>query len=169
MLKGEIRCGTSLFDFSVLGSLTEKSSDLVQMSPWSLNQGGSVPMQSKNKGVVGTSSSPVLFGVCRWDFFCCEQQNSHRGGIVACQFWVFLFLTVMGLKGEGFIFIKKHEFCLDILYGHSNVLVGHPVLRSVPVRVRHKAITMECDCKCAPVRRWRSVSYTHLDVYKRQV
>ena len=63
MLKGEVRCGTSLFDFSVLGSPTEKSSDLVQVSPWSLSQGGRVPMQIKNKGVVGTSSSPVLFGV----------------------------------------------------------------------------------------------------------
>ena len=31
MLKGEVRCGASLFDVSVLGSLTEKSSDLVQM------------------------------------------------------------------------------------------------------------------------------------------
>ena len=47
----------------VLGSLTEKSSDLVQMSPWSLSQGGHVPMSIKNQGVVGTSSSPVLFGV----------------------------------------------------------------------------------------------------------
>ena len=51
----------------------------------------------KNQGVVGTSSSPVLFGVYRWDFFCCEQQNSHRGGIVAGHFWVFLFLTVWGI------------------------------------------------------------------------
>ena len=33
MLKGEVCCGTRLFDFSVLGSLTEKSSDLVQMRP----------------------------------------------------------------------------------------------------------------------------------------
>ena len=65
MLKGEVRCGASLFDVSVLGSLTEKSSDLVQMSPWSLSQGGRAPMQFKNQGVVGTSSSPVLFGVYR--------------------------------------------------------------------------------------------------------
>ena len=60
-----MRCGTSVFDVSVLGSLTEKSSDLVQMSPWSMSQGGRVPMSIKNQGVVGTSSSPVLFGVCR--------------------------------------------------------------------------------------------------------
>ena len=33
MLEGEVLCGTSLLDLSVLGSLTEKSSDLVQMSP----------------------------------------------------------------------------------------------------------------------------------------
>ena len=33
MLEGEVCCGTCLFDFSVLGSLTEKSSDLVQMGP----------------------------------------------------------------------------------------------------------------------------------------
>ena len=33
MLEGEVRCGTCLFAFSVLGSLTEKSSDLVQMRP----------------------------------------------------------------------------------------------------------------------------------------
>ena len=33
MLEGKVRCGTSLFDVSVLGSLTEKSSDLVQMGP----------------------------------------------------------------------------------------------------------------------------------------
>ena len=31
MWEGEVCCGTTLFDFSVLGSLTEKSSDLVQM------------------------------------------------------------------------------------------------------------------------------------------
>ena len=61
MLKGEVRCGTSLLDFSVLGSLREKSSDLVQMSPWPLSQGGRAPMQFKNKGVVGTSSSPDVY------------------------------------------------------------------------------------------------------------
>ena len=33
MLEGEVCCGTCLFDFSVLGSLTETSSDLVQMGP----------------------------------------------------------------------------------------------------------------------------------------
>ena len=65
MLEGEVCCGASLFDFSVLGSLTEKSSDLIQMHPESPSQGGHVPMKYKNKGVVGTSSSPVLFGVYR--------------------------------------------------------------------------------------------------------
>ena len=54
--------------------------------------GGSCTHEIKNKGVVGTSSSPVLLGVCRWDFFCYEQQNSHRGGIVAGQFLgIFIF------------------------------------------------------------------------------
>ncbi|KAI0230786.1 hypothetical protein L0F63_007483, partial [Massospora cicadina] len=52
MLEGEVRCGTSLFDFSVLGSLTEKSSDLVQMSPWSLSQGGRVPMRLRTRGLL---------------------------------------------------------------------------------------------------------------------
>ena len=33
MIEGEVSCGACLFDFSVLGSLTEKPSDLVQMRP----------------------------------------------------------------------------------------------------------------------------------------
>ena len=37
MIEGEVRCGACLFDFSVLGSRTEKSSDLVQMRPWSVS------------------------------------------------------------------------------------------------------------------------------------
>ena len=56
--------------------------------------GGSCTHEIKNKGVVGTSSSPVLLGVCRWDFFCYWQQNSHRGGIVAGHYWVTKFIPL---------------------------------------------------------------------------
>ena len=44
MIEGKVRHGACQFDFSVLGSLTEKSSDLVQIRPWSPSQGGSLPM-----------------------------------------------------------------------------------------------------------------------------
>ena len=49
MIEGKVRCVACLFDFSVLGSRTEKSSDLVQMRPWSPSQGGRLPMKCKNK------------------------------------------------------------------------------------------------------------------------
>ena len=72
MLEGEASCGTSLLDFSVLGSLTEKSSDLVQMSPQVPSQGGRAPVSYTHLDVYKRqyllSDLAVFFRLGRVDF-----------------------------------------------------------------------------------------------------